>query len=617
MLNRTLSNSIAIGMLGIMFIVMFFSALKESAIMDELAHIPAAYSYLTERDYRLNPEHPPLLKDIAALPLLFLNLNFPLDVPAWATDINGQWTMGSIFLYEAGNNPDQILFWARIPFMLLALLFGWLFYRWVRGMYGEKAALLSLFFFTTSPTIIAHSRYVTTDIGAAFAFFIGIASFLAYLSKPNKKTLCIAGIAFGIAQLLKFSLIVLAPLYLALGTLWIFLFHLEHIRSLESLPKKIIHFLKQECFFIGNLILIGLVGFVLIYAVYAFHIWDYPKDIQLRDTAFNLHDVRFQPLAKGIIAISDISYLRPIAHYFHGLLMVINRGTHGNTTYFWGETGNAGSPWYFPIAYLLKEQLAFHILTLLGLILFIRSLFRAHEKTLSSVLEWMRDNFVLTASIIFIFIYWINSIVSPLNIGVRHIMPTFPFIYLLVSRELIRWANRYTFTDPKSIKEWLFSLIEIFIKRIPKYLFLLIMLIWMLGSILYAFPHYLPYYNTLAGGAENGYRFIVDSNYDWGQDLRRLANFVKENNIQNIKLNYFGGGSARYYLGDAYEDWWSAKGEPSEGWFAVSATLRQGAWGTPTRGFEIKPEDRYSWLRDETPVARAGYSIFIYKFDRK
>ena len=88
------------------------------------------------------------------------------------------------------------------------------------------------------------------------------------------------------------------------------------------------------------------------------------------------------------------------------------------------------------------------------------------------------------------------------------------------------------------------------------------------------------------------------------------------NNIQNIKLNYFGGGSPRYYLRNAYEDWQSSKGKPDSGWFAVSATFRQGAWGTGVRGIEIKPEDRYSWLRNETPAARAGYSIFIYNFDK-
>ncbi|MBI4114323.1 MAG: glycosyltransferase family 39 protein [Candidatus Niyogibacteria bacterium] len=596
---------------------MFFSALDESAIMDELAHIPAAYSYVSQSDFRLNPEHPPLLKDLTGIPLLFLNLNFPLDVPAWITDVNGQWTMGSLFLYESGNDPDQILFWARIPVMLLALLFGWLMFQWVRRLYGEKVALFSLFFFTTSPTIIAHSRYVTTDVAAAFAFFIGIAGFLYWLAHPSKKTFLLAGIVFGIAQLLKFSLILLIPLYGIIGALWIFLFHLEHLRALPSFGKKCAHLLVHELKFLGNLLIIGVIGLIVIYTVYAFHVWNYPADLQIRDMKYNLESVRFRPVADALIALSDIALLRPLTQYAHGLMMVINRGTHGNTTYFLGEVTNNGWFSYFPIAYLLKEHLAFHLLTLFAFFLFLRAILQAHEKSLGSLLEWMRDNFALTASVIFIVIYWTSSILSPLNIGVRHVLPTFPFIYLIVSREIVRWVHQTPFTDPQTFKEWFVSLYHIFIKRIPRYLIIFVLLLWMAGATLFIFPHYLSYYNELAGGAPNGYKFITDSNYDWGQDLRRLADFVEKNNIQNIKLNYFGGGSPRYYLGGAYEEWSSAKGEPPTGWFALSATLRQGAWGTPVREWKIKPEDSYDWLRDEEPVARAGYSIFIYNLDEQ
>ena len=175
---KIINSTIAVAMLGIMFVLMFFSAWGDSATMDELAHIPAGYSYLAQKDYRLNPEHPPLIKDLAAFPLLYLNLNFPTDVGAWKNDVNGQWDMGRIFLYESGNNADKILRFSRFPIMLLALIFGWLLFRWVRGIYGDEVGLLTLFFYSFSPTFIAHSRYVTTDLAAAFGFFIGIAAFI-------------------------------------------------------------------------------------------------------------------------------------------------------------------------------------------------------------------------------------------------------------------------------------------------------------------------------------------------------------------------------------------------------------------------------------------------------
>src|SRR3989338_7909753 len=147
MISRYFSNTIAVSLLLAMFVFMFFSSVNESAIMDELAHIPAGYSYLTQKDYRLNPEHPPLAKDLAAFPLIFLNLNFPTEVKAWAEDINGQWDMGRIFLYESGNDADRILFWSRLPMMILALVFGWLIFYVSRRLYGDRVGLLTLLFY--------------------------------------------------------------------------------------------------------------------------------------------------------------------------------------------------------------------------------------------------------------------------------------------------------------------------------------------------------------------------------------------------------------------------------------------------------------------------------------
>src|SRR3990167_4433501 len=104
------------------FLLMLWASSSDSAIMDELAHIPAGYGYVHNLDYRLNPEHPPLIKALAGFPLLFLDLKFPTDSPAWKTDINGQWVMGANFLYESGNDADLIIRTARIAPILLTLI---------------------------------------------------------------------------------------------------------------------------------------------------------------------------------------------------------------------------------------------------------------------------------------------------------------------------------------------------------------------------------------------------------------------------------------------------------------------------------------------------------------
>ena len=613
------STCIAVLLLAVMAALLFSSSLGDSATMDELAHIPAGYSYLTQKDYRLNPEHPPLAKDLAALPLLFLNLHFPTDAKAWSEDINGQWDMGRIFLYESGNNPDQILLYSRIPMMLLALLFGWLLFCWVRRRYGGNVALFALFFFVFSPTFIAHSRYVTTDLAAAFGFFIGIITFVEFLEKQSTKRLLIAGLSLGIALLLKFSLILLIPFYLLLAALWVLLSGFEGLHSFDSMRQKITHLFWKGARTILKLGAIFAIALVLILVVYQFHVWNYPPERQVRDTDALLATFGFRPVVDLTIWTADKPILRAGSQYLLGFLMVIQRAAGGNTAYFLGDVSNTGWWYYFPVGYLLKVPFSFLILGAIAFFVALRSLIQTRRKSLRVVVEWMQGNFALTASILFIAIYWIQSMQSLLNIGVRHLLPTFPFIYLLVSRELARWLKKHSYPDPQNIRERLADLYGRYIKSLPKYLFVGILLLWMVLSIAITYPHYLSYYNELAGGATNGYRYIVDSNYDWGQDLKRLRDFAGENQIEKIAVDYFGGGSPSYYLGEKFEPWWSARGKPNPEtgdpeWFAISATFRQGAFGRLVRGFERAPEDSYFWLRDAEPVSRVGYSIFIYRF---
>ncbi len=604
---RKITNFIALALLGLMFALLFFSAWNDSATMDELAHIPSGYSYLTQKDYRLNPEHPPLIKDLAAIPLVFLHLNFPTNVSAWKNDVNGQWDLGRIFLYESGNNADKIIHRARFPIMLLAILFGWMFFRWVRRIYGDKVGLLALFFFVFSPTFLAHSRYVTTDLAAAFGFFIGIAAFLNFLFRQDKnnpsyskkrarKSLIIAGIAFGVAQLLKFSLVLLVPLYVIFGAFWVFL------NCYENFEAK--RFLKELLLMLGKIILIGLIGLAIIWLVYLYHTWNYPTERQTSDTIFTLKSFGIRPLANLAIWLSGIPVLQALGQYMLGVLMVLQRAAGGNTTYFVGEISAVGWKYYFPLLYLVKEQLAFLILALIALIFGLKNILKSQSKNIRSILEWSRENFVITAGLIFIAVYWTQAMTSPLNIGIRHVLPTFPFIYIIVARQVVRWIKGAD---------------SLYIRPMKNGLIVTILLFWMIISVLVAYPYFLSYYNVLGGGVWNGYKIATDSNYDWGQDLKRLKNFVDNppagGKIQKIAIDYFGGGNPQYYFGNKFEPWWSAKGAPPTGsWFAISATFRQGALATPVHNFTQKPEDTYPWLQGKNPVARAGTSIFIYKF---
>lgn len=598
----------AICILGIMLILMIASVWNDSATMDELAHIPAGFGYITQGDYRLNPEHPPLIKALAALAsAIAAGPHFPTDTPYWQNDINGQWAQGATFLYESANDADSILFWSRLPLILLAAFFGWLVFLWTRKRFGGTAAVLALAFFAFSPTLLAHARYVTTDIGATLGFFIGITSWIAFLENPDHKRIIAAGALFGVAQLLKFSLVLLIPIDLMLLAVWV------GVQPLLTLRERA----RMAGALAGKMLIALLIALFVIWGTYAVFVRNYPQERQMADAQFLLSSYGWRPAADTDIALIRNPIARPLGQYLLGVLMVQQRSAGGNTAFFMGEVSAAGSRLYFPLLYLLKEPLAFHALFLLAMALGMYRL-AASPRDLAAftrMRRWIADHFAEFSALAFIAFYWLFSIKSPLNIGVRHVLPTFPFIYIMVARALALWlapAASPSHSETRTLAQWISHIYMQYIAAIPKYGVICFFLLWLVMDTLLAFPHFLSYYNELALGPQNGWKIAVDSNYDWGQDMKRLAAFAKKNKIEKISLDYFGGGSPGYYLGRRYEPWSSAKG-PAHGYFAVSATLRQGAFGAPAPGFTREQKDAYEWLKPYEPIAQIGNSIFVYR----
>ncbi len=599
-MSNRFTNFTAVILLLIMLLLAFTSALGDSATMDELAHIPAGYSYLSQKDFRINPEHPPLIKDLSAIPLLFLNLNFPRNHPSWQKEVNGQWWFGSQFLYHSGNNPDKIIFWARIPMLLLLIFLGWFLFFWTKQLAGNKTALLVLTLFCFSPTFLAHGRLVTTDVAAALGVVISSYFWLEFLKNPSRRNIIFAGIIFGISMLFKFSLALLIPFFAVITVAYAWLNPSFNKTKTELNSNKYKYRAKEILKYIGLALLIGIIGAMVVWLTYQFHILNYPAQRQLKDSQFILSSGGINTLEKICIWMADKPGLRPYAHYLLGLLMANQRTIGGNTAYFFGIINNTGWWYYFPIVYILKVPLAFHVLTLIALfwaVCLIKKPFWI--KPIKRLKEWIKIYFVEFSMMVFLAIYWIVSITGNLNIGVRHILPTFPFLYILVSLAIVRWL--------KTIK-------KLGLKRIVASLIFLC-LGWYIISSIASWPFYLSYFNEIAGGTQNGYKYVVDSNYDWGQDLKRLTKFVKENKIKKIHLDYFGGGNPEYYLKEKYIPLnpMNLKKEP-KGWIAVSATLLQGGKGNAAPEFN-QPSGYYRWLDKYKPVARAGTSIFIYKID--
>ena len=617
-MTKKFTYALAALMLGFMLVIAFFSMLGDSAIMDEVAHLPAGYSYIEKADMRLNPEHPPLVKDLAGLSIWLGSkitgeeIIFPETIKAWQTDINGQWDFGFNFMYQSGNDADWMLLFGRLPMLLILLAMGIYVFKWANELFGRKAALLALFFYAFSPTFIAHGRFVTTDVAAAAGIFIATYYFVKWLKAPSAINLIAAGIVFGIAQLAKFSAFLLIPLFGAMIFLWIIL---ETIKNSKSGQNWIVSFFRNIGKYLGGVIAIGAIGYIfVVWPVYAFHVANYPMELQQRDIKIILSSFGMRWVADLIYWMAGIPALRGLAQYGFGLAMVIQRAAGGNTTYFLGEISAAGSRLYFPFVYLTKEALTLHILSLIALILGMASLIKQRFFTSINFFKVLRDNIAQVAMIGFIALYWGSSIRSPLNIGVRHILPTFPFIFLLISSQIGKWIKfnaSYGNDVLKNIKETFSQ-----IKWLGLKCFLIgFLIIWQIASVISVYPSFLSYYNESVGGPANGYKYVTDSNTDWGQDLKRLASWVNENNIKIIYVDYFGGAIPSYYLGDKVRFWWgyyTPQDMTESEWLAVSATFRQGGLGNPAPNYNDRT-GYYKWLEKYQPVKIIGNSIFVYR----
>ncbi len=601
-ITKNTNTILAAGILFVMAILLIGSVWDDSATFDEVAHIPSGFGYVTQLDARLNPEHPPLIKALSAsFAWLASRPYFPTNVPSWRDAVNGQWDQGRVFLYESGNDADRLIFWARIPIILLTLAFGWIFFRWTRTRFGNTPAFLALLFFAFSPTILAHGRYVTTDIGAAFGFFICIAAFLKFLEMPSWRNTAIAGIIFGTVQLIKFSLVLVIPVLLFMLLL----------RAWSSPRRRALDRIRLAARLLAKSLAIGALGLVIVWGVYAVFMMNYPKERQFNDAKTILSSYPWRAPVDFDLMLIRTRITRPLGQYLFGFLMTQQRSLSGNTSFFLGEISSKGSRLYFPLMYIVKEPLALHLLTLLSLFGMCSYCARNRLKiSFEQLRRFIRTYFTEFSALVFILFYWAFSVASPLNIGVRHVLPAFPFIYLLVARLLGQWMQGERIVNPANWSETIKTVLHRgrTLRRIG---LVTILMCSIAASALFSFPHFLSYYNILGGGTRRGFRIAVDSNYDWGQDLKRLTDFVRTHDIEKISLDYFGGGSPRYELGEKFEPWWSSRG-PAHGWFAVSATLRQGAFARPAAGFVKQQENSYEWLTPFQPIARAGQSIFIY-----
>jgi dolichyl-phosphate-mannose--protein O-mannosyl transferase len=238
---------------------LFFSVRRESQTWDEANHIFAGYHSWTHADYGLNPEHPPLVKLLATVPLLWSQPKSPvLEERFFKEDA---FLRGKYFLYQ--NDPDKILARTRAAAAILTLLTAVVVFFGAREMFGTGAAFIALTLLTFDPNLLAHGALITTDVGLACFMFLSVYLFYRFVKSPTALRLVATGAAVGLVLAVKHTGLLIVPILFLL--------------ALCEIIFRTNHALKV----LGSLALITLIGWAILWSCYRFRYEARPNGLQL------------------------------------------------------------------------------------------------------------------------------------------------------------------------------------------------------------------------------------------------------------------------------------------------------------------------------------------------
>jgi Dolichyl-phosphate-mannose-protein mannosyltransferase/Tetratricopeptide repeat len=486
-----------VGVCVLMFILtlqLVLSVRRESQTWDEANHIYTGYRTWTHSDYGLNPEHPPLLKLLATIPLLSSKPRPPelLDRNFKEAAFLG----GKQFLYQ--NNADQILFQTRMFSASLTLLLALLIFLGTKEMFGTAAAFIALTLITFDPNLLAHGALVTTDSGLSCFMFASVYAFYRYVKRPTIWRLIVAGIAVGLVLSVKHTGILILPILLLLAICEATGVIISRSGWKETLKP------------IASVVIISLVGLLILWSFYRFR-------YEARGEGLRLNP----PLADYVQglkpheswSINTLARARILPEsYLYGLADVRLTANY-YTSFLLGKVYAHGVWFYFPVAFLVKSTLGFLALLLLTLCVIA-----------TRRLKHWREILFLTIPVIF---YLIVAITVGMNIGVRHILVVYVFLAVLIGGA--SWALI------GSNRKWL-------------YVVLALLFVHALSS-LRTFPTYVAYSNELWGGPSQTHKYLTDSNADWGQQLKSLKKYLDERGVKDCWFVYFAEGviDTKYY----------------------------------------------------------------------
>lgn len=538
---------------------------RKSLTNDEIYHIPAGYYHLVRGDFQLNTEHPPLVKMLAAVPLVFLKVDAPAAVEGAAEDpiTRGHETFGR-FWHTNRERFDLISFWARVPAVVLTLALGALVFFYARRQFGPRAALLALLLFTLEPTVLAHGRVVQTDVPAALGYLLFFFALERFAESPDTRGALGLGAAMGLALVIKFSMLVIVPVFIlaALVLLW------SAGRKGQSLLSCAAR--------VGWAMLAAL---VIINAAYYFRSQPLsPTDAQWVSSR------GAQELAWMMWALPVLSKIVPTS-FVYGILVVAIHNQQGHPAALLGAYSAQGWWYYFPVAFALKTALPFLILSLAALPW---SLYRL-------VLRRERKFLLLLLGL---FLYAGFSMTSRINIGIRHFLPVFPFLFILCGALLDALLRL------KAKRAWSFAI--------------LLLLCWMGLETARAYPDYIPYVNELTWSRPRWY-YLSDSNVEWGDDCGALVQYLRERGETKVRAALLGGWVTLREHGIEYVDAMSPDAEQTR-YVAIGASFLNGST-VPAQlkgrdGRLLTEEERHDFFADyrqRQPEAVFGHSIYLYR----
>ncbi|HET9835802.1 MAG TPA: glycosyltransferase family 39 protein [Rhodanobacteraceae bacterium] len=487
---------IAAALLMLLFAIQIVSVVRqESLSWDEGDHIFAGYMAWKTHDYRYNPEHPPLMKALATLPLLGLPLKVPADQQRYFKEeayLDGR----ELLFHNPPYSVEALTLRVRLAVGIVALLLAALVFCAAWEMFGMGAGLLALALLTFDPNILAHSALVTTDIGVSCFLLAAVYTFYRYRKKPSISRLLVAAIAAGLALATKHSAILLIPMLGALALLELF-YPLAEQEVRASLPRRTLHLG-------GALIAIGAIALLVLWSFYGFRYAARPGTLQLTPSLVD-YVKPLSPLeAKGVLWLAHWHVL-PEA-YLYGLTDVRSMA-NGMSSFIFGKVFEHGVAYYFPAVLTIKSTLGWLAATVLALVALATGRLR----------QWRAALFLLLPALV----YFVVAMTSSLNIGARHILPVYVFLTLLAAGGCWAWVWR--------AGAW----------SRPWAAVVAVLLCAHVGSSLRAYPNYMAYSNELWGGPMQTYKVLTDSNADWAQQLLAVKQYLDQRGIKQCWFAYF------------------------------------------------------------------------------